>query len=205
MANPDTNAVSALIFAPHGRDLGIAQALLRQSDIELSICPDFSTFQRALGETVSFVVVTEEALQSCDLGTVSEHLNNQPPWSDLPFVVLTERGAASDPNPAAALLANVLGNVTFLERPFRAATFVSVACTAFKARQRQYEARARIEELHEGEERLRNALIAGRLNSWELELPERTLIASESCRAVLGLDPEGPAFVRRFARRRSRG
>ena len=86
----------------------------------------------------------------------------------------------------------MLGNVTFLERPFHAATFVSVARTAFKARQRQYEARARIEELHEGEERLRTALIAGRLGEWELDPLSGVLTASASCKAVFGLDPKSP-------------
>ena len=189
MANPDPNTVSALIFTPHGRNSVIAQELLRQSDIESTICPDFSTFERSLGETVSFVVVAEEALRPCDLAAVSGRLSDEPPWSDLPFVVLTRRGSEPEPNPATERLANTLGNLTFLERPFRPATFRSVARTALKARQRQYEARARIEELREGEERLRTALIAGRLESWELELRERRFIASESCRALLGLDP----------------
>ncbi|RBP15529.1 PAS domain-containing protein [Roseiarcus fermentans] len=192
MANLDPHNVCALIFAPHGRDSGIAQALLRQSDIESSICPDFAAFERALGETVSFVVATEEALQSCDLGIVTARLRNQPPWSDLPIVVLTQRRFDAEPGPGTERLANILGNLTFLERPFRAATFKSVARTAYKARQRQFEARTRIEELREGEERLRMALIAGRLGSWELRLPGRALIAGESCRAVLGLESEGP-------------
>ena len=191
MANSELRTVSALIFAPHGRDASIAQSMLRQLDIESSICPDCSTFVRRLGETVSFVVVTEEALQSCDLQTVSERLSKQPPWSDLPFVVLTQRPTI-EPHFGAARLANVLGNLTFLERPFRAATFKSVASTAFKARQRQYEARTRIEELREGEERLRMALAAGRLGSWELELPARTLNVSANCRGLLGLDPIAP-------------
>ena len=182
----------ALIFAPHGRDAAIAQALLREAGIDSGTCPDFPTFLATLGETVSFVVVTEEALQFCDLESVARKLKDQPAWSDLPIVVLTQRGGGSESSPVAARLADVLGNVTFLERPFRPATIVSVARSAFKARQRQYEARARIEELHEGEERLRTALTAGRLGSWELDLPDRALVASESCSAVLGLEPGSP-------------
>ena len=66
----------------------------------------------------------------------------------------------------------MLGNVTFVERPFHSTTFISVARTALKTRQRQYEARARIEELDEGEKRLRTALLAGRLGTWELDFDD---------------------------------
>ena len=43
----------------------------------------------------------------------------------------------------------MLGNVTFLERPFHPTTFVSLAQSALRGRRRQYEARARLEELNQ--------------------------------------------------------
>jgi hypothetical protein len=51
-----------------------------------------------------------------------------------------------DSNSGAKVLTELVGNVTFLERPFHPATFISMARTALKGRQRQLEARARIEE-----------------------------------------------------------
>ena len=42
----------------------------------------------------------------------------------------------------------MLGNVTFLERPFHPTTLISLAQSALRGRRRQYEARARLEELH---------------------------------------------------------
>lgn len=45
----------------------------------------------------------------------------------------------------------VLGNVTFLERPFHPTTLVSVVQTALRSRRRQYEARRRIEEIRAAE------------------------------------------------------
>jgi two-component sensor histidine kinase len=64
------------------------------------------------------------------------------------------RGGGIDRNPALARLTHVLGNVTFLERPFHATTLLSVARTALRGRRRQYEARAMLEELRHGEEQL---------------------------------------------------
>lgn len=82
-----------------------------------------------------------------DLRALSEWLLNQPAWSDLPFLILTRRGGGPERNPSAARLSEVLGNVTFLERPFHATTFISVARSALKGRRRQFEARTRLEEI----------------------------------------------------------
>ena len=71
----------------------------------------------------------------------------QPPWSDFPFILLTEHGGGLERNPAAAQLTETLGNVTFLERPFHPTTLVSVVQTNLRGRQRQYECRRLNEEL----------------------------------------------------------
>jgi PAS domain S-box-containing protein len=127
-----------------------------------------------------------------DLRGIAARLRAQPPWSDLPFIILTQRGSGPSRTPAASQLSELLGNVTFLERPFRVTTFVSVARTAFKGRQRQYEARVRIEELHEGEEQLRTALMAGRLGSWTLDLTTSTVTASAPCMTLFGRAADEP-------------
>jgi PAS domain S-box-containing protein len=142
--------------------------------------------EAALQDETSFVVVTEEAIDSADLRGIAARLRAQPAWSDLPFIVLTRRGGEPDRNPVAVQLSERLGNVTFLERPFRVTTFLSVARTALNGRQRQYEARARMEELREGEERLRTALRAGRLGSWMLDLTNSAVTASAACMTLFG-------------------
>ena len=80
---------------------------------------------------------------------LSEWLDEQPEWSDFPFVLLTQRGGGLERNPEAGRFLEVLGNVTFLERPFHPTTFVSLAQSALRGRRRQYEARARLEELNQ--------------------------------------------------------
>jgi signal transduction histidine kinase len=107
-----------------------------------------------LGDGISFVIVAEEAMRTSDLRSVTAWVRAQPPWSDLPFIVLSLRHGGSASHEAAARLSELLGNVTLLERPFHPRTFVSVAATAMKGRQRQYEARASIAALRESEERL---------------------------------------------------
>jgi PAS domain S-box-containing protein len=190
MAIPNRGPSTVWIFAPYGRDAGIAQMLLQEAAIASAICRDTVTFENAIGDETCFIIVTEEALRTADLRRLAERLGAQPSWSDLPFIVLTRRAAGRGNDPFLASLSDALGNVTFLERPFHPATFISVARTAIKGRTRQYEARARIEELHESEERLRTALAAGRLGSWELDLATWAITASASYKVLFGRKPD---------------
>ena len=162
-------STARLSFSRRGSDVAAASALLRQAGITSELCVDIVALQDAVTEEAGFAVVTEEALRFADLRLISARLQAQPAWSDFPFVVLTRREGNVERNTDAIRFSEALGNVTFLERPFHPTTFISVARSALKTRQRQYEARARIGELHEGEERLRTALLAGRLGTWEFD------------------------------------
>jgi PAS domain S-box-containing protein len=186
---PNRDAIG-LIHAPIGRDAQIAASLLREAGIGSNAATDLPTFVACLDDNIAFAVVTEEALRSADLRSISDWIENQPSWSDLPFIILTSRGGGPERNPAAARLSEVLGNVSFVERPFHATTFISVARSAIRGRRRQYEARLRIEALDEGERRLQTALEAGRLGAWELDLGTGMLTTSATCRAVFGRNPE---------------
>ena len=79
-------------------------------------------------------------------------LNEQPPWSDFPIVLLTHQGGGPERNPDAVRLGQVLGNVTFIERPFHPTTLVSIVGSAVRGRRRQYQTRAILEDLTESEE-----------------------------------------------------
>jgi two-component sensor histidine kinase/PAS domain-containing protein len=137
----------ALILAPRGRDATIASALLHEAGIRADICPDIPALLHEIGCGAGLAVVTEEAFGTTDLRDLSDWIADQPPWSDFPFVLLTERGGGVERNPAAARLSGILGNVTFLERPFHPTTLVSLARTALRGRRRQYEARALLLDL----------------------------------------------------------
>jgi signal transduction histidine kinase/ActR/RegA family two-component response regulator len=103
------------------------------------------------------VVLTDEAIRSADIKGLAAWVRSQPPWSDLPFVLLTQRGGGLERNPAATRQMEALGNVAFLERPFHPTTLISVVRTALRGRRRQYEARARLEALHKSEGHARRA------------------------------------------------
>lgn len=181
--NSDT---SALVYAPIGRDAEIAVSLLKEAGVAATAVSDIASFVARLSDDIAFAVVTEEAFRSADLRGFSTWIEAQPSWSDLPFVILTNRGGGPERNPAAARLSEVLGNVSFIERPFHPTTFISVARSAMRGRRRQFDARARIEALDEGERRLQTALSAGRLGAWEFDLATGELITSTTFRSIFG-------------------
>lgn len=165
---------------------------MKEAGINSKAATDISSFVASLDDGIAFAVVTEEAFRSADLRAISTWIEAQPSWSDLPFIILTNRGGGPERNPAAARLSEVLGNVSFVERPFHATTFISVARSAMRGRRRQFDARARVEDLDEGERRLQTALSAGRLGAWELDLASLELTTSKTCKAIFGRTADEP-------------
>jgi signal transduction histidine kinase/DNA-binding NarL/FixJ family response regulator len=137
----------AIILAPRGRDADVATRILSEAGFVPEPVPDLHSLCDELVAGAGLAIIADEALQTADLRRLADFLSHQPPWSDFPVVVLTQRGGGPERNPLAKRLAEALGNVTFLERPFHPTTLASVVQTAIRGRRRQYEARSRLEEL----------------------------------------------------------
>ncbi len=146
----------ALILAPVGRDAPIAASLLSEAGLLTNICASLADLVKELGEGAGFALLTEEGLRTANLHPLARWLETQPEWSDFPFILLTSRGGGLERNPAARRFLDMLGNVTFLERPFHPTTLVSLAQSALRGRRRQYDARSRLEALHLGAEKYRS-------------------------------------------------
>jgi len=138
-----------LILAPVGKDASLmAMALIDEAPLCVS-CPDLEQLAHEIERGAAAIVIAEEALAGHD-GRLAALLAHQPPWSDLPVLLLTRAGADSH---IAARTQRTLGNVTLLERPVRVAALVTAVRSALRARTRQYEARAYLEEREEADER----------------------------------------------------
>ncbi|WP_114945152.1 sensor histidine kinase [Microvirga calopogonii] len=139
--------VSVLILAPHGRDGTVAAAILGEVGIKATICSDLETLVAGL-DAAACGVITEEALLSADRRELARWVERQPPWSDLPFILLTYRGGSPVEH-----LTELLGNVTVLERPFHPTVLVNAVRSALRARQRQREVETYLEERQRTHER----------------------------------------------------
>jgi signal transduction histidine kinase/CheY-like chemotaxis protein len=172
----DTISERAVILAPKGRDALVAATILREGGMTAEICSDLHNFSEKIADGSGVAVLTDDAIRDSDIRILAEWVKSQPPWSDFPFVLLTERGGGLERNPIATRQTGVLGNIIFLERPFHPTTLLSVVRTALRGRRRQYEARTRLEALHESEANARRAEVSVRsLNeTLELRVQERT-------------------------------
>jgi two-component sensor histidine kinase len=138
---------AVLILAPMGRDASVASAILQEISIGSRTVTDLETLVGGLDEACA-AIIAEEALVRADPRRLVGWIESQPPWSDFPFILLSRRE-----NPANARIAEMLGNVTLLERPFHPGTLVSAVRSAVRARRRQREAEAFLEERRQTAER----------------------------------------------------
>ena len=139
------NSERILILAPHGRDGEIASQLLQEAGWATLACPDLANLCLELSNGAAVAVVVEEVVATEDLTCLAEWIRTQPTWSDFPIIILTGHGDAPGRNALADRLQRLLGNVSFLERPFHTSTLISVTSSALRSRRRQYQAREMLE------------------------------------------------------------
>jgi signal transduction histidine kinase/CheY-like chemotaxis protein len=136
-----------LILAPRGRDSEVARSLFRQAGIDSIVCRDVPDVASKLEDDVAFVFLTEEAVANVDLRPLGSWIGRQAAWSDLPFILVTQRGGDPDRGPLSAHMLEALANVSFIERPFHPTTLLSLAGATLKSRLRQVESRGYQEQL----------------------------------------------------------
>ncbi|MCM2336184.1 MAG: hybrid sensor histidine kinase/response regulator, partial [Pseudomonas sp.] len=126
-----------LLVLPTARDASMTAAILERNGIASHACGSAAELGAELARGAGAVLIAEEALGAGATGGVlAQQLDAQPPWTDLPVLVLARQGADSHEVRDAL---QVLGNVTRLERPLRVAALLSLVRTALRARARQYQ------------------------------------------------------------------
>ena len=144
----------ALVLAATSRDGELAGDVLRSAGVCTEVCPSFDMLLSAIREGAAVALIAEETLSTAHTNALARLLSRQPPWSDLPLLVLARPGADSAELGDAV---RSLGNVTLLERPLRVATLMSAMRTAIRARERQYQIRGHLADRARTEALLREA------------------------------------------------
>ncbi len=180
----------ALILAPSGRDGAVAANLLSNAGRAAEACDGVDGLLAGLDEGAGLAIIATEALQYVDLNPLKRWIDEQAPWSDFPFVILSQRASVPDQAPLVVQLQAILGNVIVLERPFHPTALLNVVDNALRGRRRQYQARRYLEGTLEAEQRLQTALLAGRMGAWELDVLELALTGSEQFKACFGRRPD---------------
>ena len=157
----------AIGLAPMGRDGSLALMMLNEAGYSGIVASNLGQVCEELAQGAGLLIIAAEALRGVDLEPLLEQLHQQPAWSDLPIVLMTHHGGKEQNG--STRLSGLLGNVTFLERPFHPITLISLVSAALRGRRRQYEARDRLIDLSESELRLQRIL-----ETLEQQVEERT-------------------------------
>ena len=172
-----------LILAPTGRDAVEIARVLDGMGLLARVVERLATLCDELRPDgcvgIAALFVAEEAFASGADALVA-CLARQPPWSDLPIVVLTAGGRRRGTGGRWTLFER-LGNVTLLDRPVHAGTLQSAARAALRMRARQHEARQHLEALRFAAETL-EARVEERTR--ELMAVEETLRQTQKMEAV---------------------
>ena len=177
MSDPASLEERILVLAPTGRDAVLACQMLASAGVPAVACQDEGDLCREAEAGAGAVILAEEALQPWTVHAVTEVLQHQGPWSDLPLIVFAQAGDKSED---VLQVLGPLGNVTILERPVRIRTLFSAVQAALRARRRQYQVRDLLYRQAEADRRkdeflamlgheLRNPLAAIRNALWVLD------------------------------------
>ena len=160
MRSTDARSLAVGILTPSGGDGALAVRILAKARMDAFVLCDMTALRDAVRQGVGAILIAEEALSFGERQLLTDALDEQAEWSDLPVVVLLAQGELSRAiAPGVADLA-MRANVTLLERPVRIATLTTTLRSALRARGRQYDVRDSIAERTASEDRLRAMVLA---------------------------------------------
>lgn len=135
----EANHERVMVMAPVGHDAKAISEVLNAEGFQTFICQDACEAASEIKDA-GMLVMTEEALEFANAADLLEALKTQPPWSELPVIILTH-GGASRLTRLLDIAAEAAGSVTLLERPIGTATLLRAVQAALRSRRRQYQVR----------------------------------------------------------------
>jgi signal transduction histidine kinase/ActR/RegA family two-component response regulator len=131
-----------------GRDGRLTCSFLTEIGFSCVNCASWEEFRAELIRGAGAVVVAGEFLSELVIANLQAIMEAQPPWSDLPVVIVggTEPLPNTDPF-------GMLGNVSLLRRPVSLDTLRSTVAAALRARRRQYQIRDLLQQRDEADKR----------------------------------------------------
>jgi signal transduction histidine kinase/CheY-like chemotaxis protein len=176
-----------LLVTPTRRDGEVTCSLLNKAGLMCFHCVSLRELTREIEVGAGVVLITDEVLTSPDIQEMIRSFEQQPPWSDLPVIILMRGGEQSS---TVVRMLHSLRNVTLLERPAATRSVISAVQTAVRGRERQYQIRDQFETIRLAEaqsrdlqQRLEIALDASELGTFHCEMPLGRILWNERCKA----------------------
>jgi two-component sensor histidine kinase len=133
-----------LILAPYRRDADYLSRLMSEHAIPVATSSDVDIDSR-LKEGPEMLVTTHEALSPRVTDLVAKHLDAQPPWAEMPIVVLLDRASATTRIQSELVRVWPRARHTFYQRPVAPVELVSGVKSALMSRVRQRDVRDHID------------------------------------------------------------
>ena len=149
---PGPGHYRVVVLAPTRRDREATLELLQRAKLSCTACNGASEARAEVARSVGAILMTDAAFSDPDFDQLLASLALQPPWSDVPVILLCQAGSAP---PSAHRIMEMMRNVTLLERPTSSRTLLSSVQAAIRARARQYQLRDKFEEAKKTEQQLR--------------------------------------------------
>ncbi|MBC7950308.1 MAG: PAS domain-containing protein [Rhodospirillaceae bacterium] len=129
---------SVLVVAPRGRDAATIADILRARGITVEVVATVAELASRMDESSGAALIAEEAL-STGLSELDAVLVNQPPWSNIPVILLAE------PYHAGRIAISLPGSLNWamiLPRPLTPEILVSSVGMTLASRQKQFQIKA---------------------------------------------------------------
>jgi signal transduction histidine kinase len=123
---------------------------LVEAGFEALACRNIEQLCAELQRGAGAVIIAGELLTSEAVAQLQACLAQQPPWSDVPILVVA---GTHDDGPAPAPLLEDLGSVAVLHRPLSLDTLASGISAALRARRRQYQVRDLLQQREDANRR----------------------------------------------------
>jgi signal transduction histidine kinase len=168
LLSPETHSEESrtIILAPIGRDGALIAGLLERSRMPCLSTSSAEELCFEMRRGAGAAIICEEALTAPAIARIHSLLEEQPPWSDFPLILLTVGGRVTPESERLRHLRQPLGNLFLLERPIRPETLLSTLEIALRGRQRQYQIRDQMQQYSRAQDALRRSeklAVTGRL------------------------------------------
>ncbi len=130
---------AVFLVTPNDTDAEVGMEFLREAGVDARTCTALTDLSLFPIDALGCVVLVEEVMVRPEIDEFLAVLASQPPWSDLPLVLVASEGVA-----LAALVERVFpqsGNVAVLQRPLSPVSLISAVQVGLRSRQRQFQVR----------------------------------------------------------------
>ena len=142
-------AERVVVWAP-GRDGELTCGFLAEHEFSCHLVHGWDEARDAVRAGCGCLLLGGEMLTPDVALDLEDLLVTQPPWSDLPVLVV---GAREDDDQTLARALHAMGNVSLLPRPVAVSTLVTSVVAALRARRRQYQVRDLLAQRDEADRR----------------------------------------------------